>query len=205
MHLETKIHEGVSTNMMPDISRMSYGMSYKNLKPTLMDFYGVGATQLDDGESVPYSVYCTKSFFLKNGEWTDTDPVKMGKSSSVANRVRTYGQDGADVKVLWSIDCVNANFATKLERDVHKQALPHSIKPTHAREIFLLDVPQAYNFLNELEEVLDLKNNSKVLRINRFTSKEMHVYEANNQWTGKIFTSRRLPLDSNKFNELFDF
>ena len=168
-----------------------------------MEFYGVNSTQLDNGEgSVPYSVYCVKNFFYHNGEWVAQDTVKMGKSFSVANRVRTYGQSGADVRLLWNIDCVDANFATKLENAVHKQALPHHIQLTHATEMFLLNVQQAYNFLDELEEQFDLENNSRVLRINRYTPTQMNVYEVNAQ-TAKDVCIDSKPTADAKFEELF--
>ena len=168
-----------------------------------MEFYGVNSTQLDNGEGgIPYSVYCVKNFFFYNGEWVAADTVKMGKSFSVANRVRTYGQSGSDVRLLWNIDCVDANFATKLEDAVHKQALPYHIKNTHATEMFLLNVQEAYNFLDELEEQFDLKNNNKVKRINRYTPTEMHVYEINAQ-TAKNVCINSKPTADAKFGELF--
>lgn len=168
-----------------------------------MEFYGVNSTQLDNGQGgVPYSVYCVKSFFFYNGEWVAQDTVKMGKSFSVANRVRTYGQSGADVRLLWNIDCVDANFATKLEDAVHKQALPYHLKNTHATEMFLLNVQEAYNFLDELEEQFDLKNNNKVKRINRYTPTEMHVYEVNAQ-TAKDVCIDSKPTADAKYKELF--
>ena len=168
-----------------------------------MEFYGVNSTQLDNGEgSVPYSVYCVKNFFYHNGEWVAQDTVKMGKSFSVANRVRTYGQSGADVRLLWNIDCVDANFATKLEDAVHKQALPHHIQLTHATEMFLLNVQEAYNFLDELEEKFDLKNNIRVTRINRYTPTEMHVYEVDTQ-TAKDVCINSKPTADTKYAELF--
>ena len=168
-----------------------------------MEFYGVNSTQLDNGEGgVPYSVYCVKNFFFYNGEWVAADTVKMGKSFSVANRVRTYGQSGSDVRLLWNIDCVDANFATKLEDAVHKQALPHHIQLTHATEMFLLNVQEAYNFLDELEEQFDLKNNNKVKRINRYTPTEMHVYEVNAQ-TAKNVCINSKPTADAKYAELF--
>ena len=178
-------------------------MHYQKLKPTLMEFYGVNSTQLDNGEgSVPYSVYCVKNFFYHNGEWVAQDTVKMGKSFSVANRVRTYGQSGADVRLLWNIDCVDANFATKLDDAVHKQALPHHIQLTHATEMFLLNVQEAYNFLDALEEKFDLKNNSRVTRINRYTPTEMHVYEVDTQ-TAKDVCINSKPTADAKYAELF--
>ncbi|MEK9805399.1 MAG: hypothetical protein VW551_03805 [Euryarchaeota archaeon] len=178
-------------------------MHYQKLKPTLMEFYGVGSTQLDNGEgSVPYSVYCVKNFFFYNGEWVAQDTVKMGKSFSVANRVRTYGQSGADVRLLWNIDCVDANFATKLEDAVHKQALPHHIKNTHATEMFLLNVQEAYNFLDKLEEQFDLKNNNRVLRINRYTPTQMNVFEVNAQTAKDVYIDSK-PTAQSKFEELF--
>ena len=168
-----------------------------------MEFYGVNSTQLDNGEGgIPYSVYCVKNFFFYNGEWVAADTIKMGKSFSVANRVRTYGQSGSDVRLLWNIDCVDANFATKLEDAVHKQALPYHIKNTHATEMFLLNVQEAYNFLDELEEQFDLKNNNKVKRINRYTPTEMHVYEINAQ-TAKNVCINSKPTADAKFGELF--
>ena len=168
-----------------------------------MEFYGVNSTQLDNGEGgIPYSVYCVKNFFFYNGEWVAADTIKMGKSFSVANRVRTYGQSGSDVRLLWNIDCVDANFATKLEDAVHKQALPYHIKNTHATEMFLLNVQEAYNFLDELEEQFDLKNNNKVKRINRYTPTEMHVYEVNAQ-TAKNVCINSKPTADAKYAELF--
>ena len=178
-------------------------MNYNKLKKALMELYNVNSTQLDNGQGgVPYSVYCVKSFFFYNGEWVAQDTVKMGKSFSVANRVRTYGQSGADVRLLWNIDCVDANFATKLEDAVHKQALPYHLKNTHATEMFLLNVQEAYNFLDELEEQFDLKNNNKVKRINRYTPTEMHVYEVNAQ-TAKDVCIDSKPTADAKYKELF--
>lgn len=178
-------------------------MNYQKLKPTLMEFYSVNSKELDNGEDgVPYSVYCVKNFFYYNGEWIAQDTAKIGKSFSVANRVRTYGQSGADVRLLWNIDCVDENFATNLENAVHKHALPHHIQLTHATEMFLLNVQEAYNFLDELEEKFDLKNNSQVLRINRYTPTQMNVYEVNTQ-TAKYISISSKPTADAKFKELF--
>lgn len=170
-----------------------------------MKLYGVNSTQLDNGlNGVPYCVYCVKNFYLHKGEWVAQDTVKMGKSFSVANRVRTYGQSGADVRILWSIDCVNANFATQLEDAVHREALPHHIQLTHATEMFNMDVIKAYSFLDELEEKFDLKNNDKVQRINRYTPNKIEIYEvdASTAQTVSIGAKERFSADA-KFGELF--
>lgn len=180
-------------------------MNYKKLKSALMELYGVTSTELDNGlKGVPYSVYCVKSFFLHRGEWVAQDTVKMGKSFSVANRVRTYGQSGADVRVLWNIDCVDANFATQLEDAVHREALPYHMQLTHATEMFDMDVIKAYSFLDELEEKFDLKNNNKVQRINRYTPDKIEIYEVD------ALTARTVSIANNKkysadarFKELF--
>ena len=173
------------------------GMGYYRLKTELKGLYKVNATQLDDGEGgVPHCVYCVKSFFLHKGEWVAQDTVKIGKTSSIANRVRTYGQSGADVRILWNIDCVDPKFAKELEEAVHKEARPHHIQLTLATEMFDMDVTHAHSFLDGVVEKFELKNNNQVICINRYTPTEMQVYEVDtanartvsiNNMYGKLF------------------
>jgi hypothetical protein len=180
-------------------------MNYQKLKTTLMGLYGVTATELDNGlKGVPYSVYCVKSFFLHQGEWLAADTVKIGKSSSVANRVRIYGQSGSDVRLLWNIDCVNADFATNLENAVHQIAQPSHVKLTHAREMFEMDIITAYSFLDELEEKFNLKHNNQVKRINRYTPKRMEVYEVDTQSAKDIPIGVKPTVLQKKFAEFFE-
>lgn len=180
-------------------------MNYNKLKKALMELYNVNSTQLDNGQGgVPYSVYCVKSFFLHKGEWVAQDTVKIGKSFSVANRVRTYGQSGADVRILWNIDCVDANFATQLEDAVHREALSHHMQLTHATEMFDMDLVKAYSFLNELEEKFDLKNNDRVQRINRYTPEQIDIYEVDASTAQKVSVVNKEKLSACAyFEELF--
>lgn len=178
-------------------------MNYIKLKPTLMQFYNVTSTQLDNGEiRVPYSVYCVKNYFYYNGEWLAADTVKLGKSFSVANRVRTYGQSGSDVRLLWNIDCADASFATELEKHIHNEARMHHFKNTHATEMFLMDTQQAYSFLDDMEKKFNLKNNERVQRINKYSATGMHVYEVDKETATHVTMGETITPDK-KFNELF--
>ena len=168
-----------------------------------MQFYNVTSTQLDNGQgSVPYSVYCVKNYFYHKGEWLPADTVKIGKSFSVANRVRTYGQSGSDVKLLWNIDCADASFASVLEEYIHYEARMHQIKNTHATEMFLMDTQQAYSFLDDIETELNLKNNENVQRINKYSATEMHVYEVDKETATHVVIGKTMTPDR-KFDELF--
>lgn len=179
-------------------------MNYQNVKTTLMDFYGVTATELDNGRNgVPHCVYCIKSFFRYKGQWVPADTVKIGRSFSVANRLRVYGQPGSDNRLLWNIDCANSKFANSLEDAVQETAQPRHAQFTHAKEIFEMDVMKAYSFLDEIEEKFNLKNNAGVKRINRYTPKIMEVYEVDTNSTKHIPISSRHTADL-KYSELFD-
>lgn len=160
---------------------MYMGMSYNDLKRTLKKFYNVTSTDLDRGYNIPYSVYCVKSFFRLQKQWVPQDFVKIGKSFSVANRVRTYSQSGADVKTLWTMELAYPGLANEIEALIHNFGANHhaGLESVHCTEMFDLDMQQSFVFLQDFIKSYDILNDNRITKIHMFDTNKLITINSN--------------------------
>jgi len=170
-----------------------------------MELYDVTSTELDNGTNgVPHCVYCIKPYFQHNGKWLPQDFCKIGKSHSVANRSRIYSQNGADVRVLWTIDIDSALYAKRVESALHAFGFEYAAgsDSAHCTELYNMDSDFAYKFLDKFVKVNNLKDNSRILRINKFLETHMSIEEVSGE---SVCTLINKPHDADAFfNTLFE-
>ena len=175
------------------------GIGIPRLKTTLMDRYDLGSTEVDSCGDYPV-IYCKQFYFKVNGKWFPQDHIKIGKTNRAYLRARTYGQGGADVRTLWHIGTSDTKW---LEEKIHKYLSPYKTtdREIYATECFNLDAKKAYKLLNEMADVLNLRNQSCVREIVEFDNNGISNSEELNF---KNFKPRMFTPDKTVRNEFYN-
>jgi len=149
---------------------MLLGCSAEKLKKTLMSRYSVSATDLDNGNYIPDTVYCVVPYvkvMTKNAvlEWYEQYWKKIGQANSIYNRVRLYNQPGIDCRVLWTIETYNKKL---LEKKVHNYLRNYHDKTALRTELFTFDSSQTFDLLDQMVDDLGLLESDSIISITKY-------------------------------------